>query len=156
MSRRNRNQERVEHWIKQIPAQAKDLHETPTIPSLEARILSARLMLEEVFETIQLGLGVRIELASNDEIKFEDLYFCEGGEPNLLEIADGLADQDVVNLGTAARCGIGVQSVFDEVMDNNDLKLNKGHIDAQGKLVKPKDHPRPDIARVLLEQQLKR
>jgi predicted HAD superfamily Cof-like phosphohydrolase len=116
---------------------------SPSIPSLEARKLSARLMLEECMETIQKGLGLDI-VDVHGALDFGRLGFEEKCTPNLVEVADGLADQEVVNLGTAARCGLAHQPIFEIVAQNNLLKFAEGHrFNAVGKLIKPPNHPVP-------------
>lgn len=162
-------QQRVKNFIERIPWQAKDLLHEPGIPPLPIRILRASLMLEECMETIQKGLGLDIHFdvakvkdnalsltsfAVYGTVNFEDLHFepAKDRQPSLIEIADGLADQEVVNLGTAESCCLDLQPVFDEVMDNNDLKIQNGSFNDLGKLVKPPGHPAPDIKKVLLDQ----
>jgi predicted HAD superfamily Cof-like phosphohydrolase len=147
----NPNQQRVFEFVNQIPSQAKDIPTRPSIPHLRVRKLRARLMTEELFELITDGLGLRMYLSSAEglkEVLFEDVFFEEDGEkvPLLEMIADGLADCEVVNMGTAVVCGLNTQPIFDEVMNNNMLKLTTGTIDEHGKLIKAKDHPKPDIA----------
>jgi len=153
----NHNQTRVQLFMERIPSQV-NMPTKPTIPSLEVRILRARLMLEECLETIENGLGLSIWVDEDFIISMKDLTFHERitgaqiREPNLVEIADGLADQEVVNLGTAIACGLNMQPFFDEVMNNNFLKLERGTIDKYGKLIKSGDHPKPNIERILKEQ----
>lgn len=155
---KNGNQRKVERFMEQIPSQAEKIKYIPQVPDLETRILRARLMLEEVMETIEKGLGLNILMRSGMAntgkflVEFCDIEFEHARTPNIVEVADGLADQEVVNLGTAAVCGIATQTVFAEVMENNMLKLKKGTIDEFGKLVKPPDHKPPDVEKVLREQ----
>lgn len=160
----NPNQKRVHDFIARIPAQAKALRDTPGLPPLDVRILRARLMMEELIELIQDGLGLDIWIDAKERVagvgqftvNYEDVHFEESHvrKPNVVLVADGLADCEVVNMGTAAVCGIDSGKVFDAVMDNNDLKIDRGTIDGFGKLVKPADHKPPDIRAVLVEQGL--
>ena len=116
----------------------------PTTPSVEVRKLRARLMLEETLETIRDGLGLDVVTAFGPIKGTDDVQFQEARAPNMIEIADGLADQEVVLLGTAASCGIAHQPIFELVMDNNLLKFAPGHkFDEGGKLIKPPKHPSP-------------
>lgn len=130
----------------------------PTAPSVEVRKLRARLMLEETLETIRDGLGLDVIFETPDvhcDITMENVRFNEMRIPNLIEVADGLADQEVVLLGTAAVCGIAHQPIFELVMDNNLLKFAPGHrFDEGGKLIKPPTHPKPTsgIAGTLVTQ----
>ena len=152
----NNNQKRVLDFMSRIPSQATAIATSPRVPSIQARLLRARLMMEEPLETIRKGLGVDICLRDSEgrlhEILFENLSFSTGREVDLVEVADGLSDSEVVNLGTAIVCGIDHQPVFDLVMDNNDLKTETGTIDEHGKLVKAADHPKPDVKTLLAKQ----
>ena len=153
MVRGNVNQQRVKNFVERIPWQAKDLLKEPGIPPQQILVLRASLMLEECMETIQKGLGLDIMLSGSPlPIEFENILFRVAREPNLVEIADGLADQEVVNLGTAESCGIDLQPIFDCVMDNNDMKIATGSFSVLGKLVKHPDHPAPDIRSELKDQ----
>lgn len=92
----------------------------PTIPSLEVRILRAKLILEETLETILDGLGLNIhqsnDLSAPHGMRFE---FTECRPPNLVKIADGCADLRVVVVGTEIACGIDGEAAFREVMRSN-------------------------------------
>ena len=144
---------RVENFMRRIPSQKSTVKTKPATPELEVRILRARLMLEECMETIS-ALGVQVGVIGKERsspvVGFRDFEFQEDyGALNIVEIADGLADQLVVILGTAVSCGIDIEPVFQEVMDNNFLKLENGTVDSFGKLIKPVGHPAPDVLGVL-------
>lgn len=92
----------------------------PTIPSLEVRILRAKLILEEAFETIEDGLGLGIWADDLDgRLRFKDLEFYAQETPNLVKICDGCADLRVVVVGTEIACGIDGEAAFREVMRSN-------------------------------------
>lgn len=151
------SQKRVEDWMRQVPLQTVNAY--PTILDLKTRILRARLMLEEVLETIEDGFGLDIFSGLQQCVSKEYIdtwCFEDRRRPDIVKIADGLADQAVVLLGTAVACGIDLEPIYDVVMDNNDLKLKTGTVDTQGKLVKAKDHPNPapEIQKALDKQQL--
>lgn len=112
-------QQSVRDWMKKA---GQETPGTPTIPSFEVRKLRARLILEEAFETIQKGLGLEIEADVGGFLDIDDLDFISSLRPNLVELADGLADLQVVNLGTAVACGIDLEPVFSEVMRSNNSK----------------------------------
>jgi Clp amino terminal domain, pathogenicity island component/Phosphoribosyl-ATP pyrophosphohydrolase len=94
---------------------------TPTIPDEETRLLRAKLILEECFETITaLGVVVKANfrevaayssrvIGRNDKVEgwdFEDFSFNIFGQPNIVEILDGCCDVEVVTKGTLSACGI--------------------------------------------------
>ena len=73
-------------------------------------------------------------------------------QPNLVAIADGCADLSVVTIGTLVACGIPDRDLLWEVDVNNLKKFAPGlTIREDGKLIRPPDHPPPDIERVLRE-----
>ncbi len=160
---KSRNQLWVELFQARMNSPIQPLPVKPTAPSEHVRLLRARLMLEETLETIG-ALGVRVELHSPGDVMNGDpghyepvemkaIRFELSGEPDLVEIADGCADIEVVMLGTAASCGIAHQPIYEAVCENNLLKFAPGHvIDSGGKLIKPPNHPKPAL-RYLLEQQ---
>lgn len=143
----------------------------PAIPSLEVRRLRAKVILEEAIETVEaLGFIVPGGIA-------EALFCnCQLGEPNLVQIADGLGDSHYVGYcGTAAACGIDMEPVFAEVHRSNmskmwteeDLKQQKTlyptgvvenyggglyRILVDGKLIKSPSYSPADIVTVLKNQ----
>jgi predicted HAD superfamily Cof-like phosphohydrolase len=139
---------------------------TPTPISDVVRQLRARLMLEECLETIQKGLGVRVEYMDAGDVAAGEpprmisidiryVRFTPGEPSDLVELADGLADCEVVNLGTASAAGIAHQPIFEEVMRNNLAKFGPGStLDEGGKLLKPPGHKPPVIKRILQLQSL--
>lgn len=160
---KSRNQLWVELFMARMNNPKQPLPVFPTKPRDEVLLLRARLLLEETLETIE-ALGVRVTLHSPGDVMVGDpgnyepvdmraICFAVVDEPDLIEIADGCADIEVVMLGTAASCGIAHQPIYEEVCENNLLKFAPGHvIDDGGKLIKPPNHPKPAIQR-LLEQQ---
>lgn len=96
----------------------------PTIPSLEVRKLRARLILEEALETINEGLGIEVEMPDwLVSLRIRHLYFYEIDDGDPVKLADGMADLQVVNLGTAVACGIDLEPVFNEVCRSNESKF---------------------------------
>ena len=94
----------------------KEAPDKPTIPSLKIRMLRAKLILEEALEEID-ALGLCVE--GQCDIVESNI------EPDLVLIADGLADSHYVGyLGTAIACGINnMDEIFDEVHRSNMTKL---------------------------------
>jgi predicted HAD superfamily Cof-like phosphohydrolase len=122
----------------------------PVLPDLKVRHLRAKLILEEALETIN-ALGFKAEVYEDG-----DTYLTRNDETISLEgIADGCADISVVTIGALSACGIQDNPILEEVDGNNLLKfgpeaiLNGAHWNADGKWVKPKNHPAPRISEVL-------
>lgn len=120
-------------WYEDI----KDFHDnvvgevTPPCPKLatkDKRLLRAKLIGEEVTETIEA-------LYNND----------------LEKIADGIVDSIVVLIGTALVYGIDIRPVWDEIHKTNMAKAGGAFRD-DGKLLKPEGWKEPDIASILGEQ----
>jgi len=124
----------VKEWMQKF---GQETPEKPCIPSLEVRKLRAKLILEEALETIEaLGLlpFAKENLYEDDSVTMDIVGFYEEPErkanllykplrPDLVKIADGIADSLVVQLGTAVACGIDIEPVFTEVMRSNWSKL---------------------------------
>lgn len=131
--------------------------QVPTIPSLEVRILRAKLMLEECLETISKGLGLApfIQYESDDpayKFDFDDINFNEIHSGNLVEIADGCADLKYVTYGTELACGIDGATVFDEVHASNMTKFLDAPHEHGKKVQKGPSFRPPDIEGVLEAQ----
>lgn len=129
----------------------------PTMPDLKVRQLRARLMLEEVLETINAGLGLEVsDQFSGRALDISSIDFRESGAGDLIQIADGCCDVNVVTKGTGAACGIALKPCFMLVNGNNHMKFAPGHtFRSDGKLVKPPNHPNIDVdlARELARQE---
>jgi predicted HAD superfamily Cof-like phosphohydrolase len=121
----------------------------PDMAPIEERVLRARLILEEAFETISKGLGLAVEVKTrtNDkecddyinlvDLESDDFTYSKYGEPSLIELADGLADLHyVAYCGTAITCGIDMEPVFKAVHDSNMSKFIDGHRRDGGKWIK--------------------
>lgn len=129
---------------------------SPAMPDLESRKLRARLIAEEVAETLSRGLGFDVLIGVGEHPrdggeKFIDIV--EGGSlvPDLVELADGVADATYVLLGTAEAAGIDMEPVFDLVHESNMLKAG-GPVRDDGKRLKPEGWAPPDIAGELERQ----
>jgi predicted HAD superfamily Cof-like phosphohydrolase len=147
-----KHQRRVEEFMRLAE---QEVPKTPTIPSEEVRILRAKLIMEEAFETIEKGLGVSIEVGVgiSVETNIDSLTFRLNGEPNLLEIADGCADLSVVTIGTLSACGIKDGPLLREVDRTNLMKFEEGGYKREdGKWIKPSDWIPPNIPRILERQ----
>lgn len=123
--RRTAHQQRVDKFMKLAK---QDLPDRPTLPDEKARLLRAKLILEEALETVHaLGVDVWVDNARGEEIHidFTDvrLKSAEDRGPSLEGIADGCADVIVVTTGTLSACGIADDAVQCEVDFNNLAKF---------------------------------
>lgn len=124
------------------------------------RILRAKLILEEAFETIEKGLGIDVMYprASGDRSTLYSDYFCYNiARPvNLVELADGIADTCVVSNGAAVAYGIQMEEIQKAVDDSNLAKFGPGGIRRDdGKWIKPPDWKAPDIQSIIHKQEKK-
>lgn len=96
--------------------------------------LRAKLILEEAFETITKGLGLRISISNNDDFVLIDegnlksflVDFDKVKEVDLVELADGLGDSAyVAEFGTAIAAGIDLQPIQDIIHASNMTKAWK-------------------------------
>jgi predicted HAD superfamily Cof-like phosphohydrolase len=129
-------------------------YDNPALPSPEECELRARLILEEATEAMVALIGDEptIRLMVRRSRVIEEMGYPE---PNIVNVAQELADIKVVTEGTADVCGIILAPVFNEVMDANDRKCGPGaRVRADGKLLKPIDWRGPDIAGVLARQKV--
>lgn len=67
----------------------------------------------------------------------------------ILESIDGGCDLIYVVMGFFCSVGIDMEPFWDEIHANNMLKIQTGTIDKGGKLIKPKNHPKPDLNKVM-------
>ena len=129
----------------------------PASPDLRTRKLRAKLMLEEVLETINDGLGLEVMCQTGlpegtFPVSIQDAQFVSVKAVNLVELADGLADSLYVQLGTAVATGIDLDPVFEEVNSSNMSKFIDGYTDESGKYRKGPSFRPPDIKSVLGKQ----
>lgn len=124
----------------------------PTVPTYEERKLRAKLILEESLETIDaLGFSV---IVSGVDAKSHQLV--ELKEPNLVEIADGIADISVVSIGTTIACGIDIRPIIEMVDESNLAKFSEGSYRRDdGKWMKPPNWKPPRIKEELIRQGMK-
>lgn len=136
-----------------------DVPTKPVVPSDERLLARAKLLMEEAMEFVEAA-GVKVTVPikkgmifGKQVISFDDLSFSKQEPGDLVGMADGLADTMVICAGGLAICGIADLPLLREVDDNNLLKLDTGYFDAErGKFIKAKNHPKPDIVKVLRAQ----
>lgn len=131
--------------------------DTPDAGALteKRRILRAKLIMEEVLEMIERGLGVQIDTLGGSAVTYANLDF--GIDPkaqvDLVELLDGACDASVVITGTLAEYGIRDAAGMEAVDLNNLAKFGPGHhFRDDGKLIKPPGHTKPDLEAVLVAQ----
>src|SRR5712675_2376139 len=103
------------------------INDKPTIPSEDILKLRCKLLLEEVLEFCTAA-GFWVEASNENEsstygisnIQIEPMI---ANEPNLIEMADALADIQYVNDGTAVSLGIDLEPLGNEVHRSNMSKL---------------------------------
>jgi predicted HAD superfamily Cof-like phosphohydrolase len=150
--KKSQHQLLVESLMLRMRSDKQSVPTAPCIPNLEIRKLRASLMLEECLETIREGLGLNITVRQLSDVKHTlgdegtSFVFEEAREPNLIQIADGLCDQRVVNDGTGSACGMALEPLELIVSANNLTKFAPGHtFNELGKLVKPPNFIGPFI-----------
>ena len=120
-------QEKVKEFMNVF---GQDCPEKPTIPDLSTRVLRVKLLLEEVLELAEAS-GLKIIDPMGFEINksllkgFGGIEIVENPntQPDLIEIADAIADISYVNYGAANAYGIDIKPVEDEVHYSNMTKL---------------------------------
>lgn len=157
------HQARVEVFMRRCGQSVPTL---PTLPPADVLRLRARLILEEALETAAaLGFSLVDHHGVALSTKAAPLVINGGPcttignlivrpvTPNLEAIVDGCADLSVVAIGTLSACGVADVDVLAEVDRNNLAKFERGaRPDNGGKLIKPVDHPPPDLHGVLRRQ----
>lgn len=108
----------------------QDCPSKPLIPDVKTRILRVKLLLEEVLELTEAS-GLKIIDSMGFEFSKALLSNNGGIEivenpdliPNIVEVADAIADISYVNYGAASAYGIDIRPIEDEVHNSNMTKL---------------------------------
>ena len=151
---RSEHQQRVDEFM---VLAGQDVPATPVMPDGPTRVLRARLMLEEVLETVTKGLGVSVTFEDGlGSLMVVDtktnLRLAADLEHDIVEAVDGCCDLRVVTTGTLSALGVDDAEVQLLVDDNNLAKIKNGTRRADGKFIKAPDHQPPDIASELRRQ----
>lgn len=96
---------------------------------------------------IQRDVDLRLRLIDEEFGELRDALAAN----SVVGVADALADLCYVVIGSAVAWGIPFAEVFNEVHRSNMTKVG-GSIRGDGKILKPANYSRPDIAGVLLKQ----
>lgn len=123
-----------------------------TIPSEQDRILRAKLILEEVFELINEGLGIGVANFGHF-LKPDDFNYVITGEADPVESLDGACDLFWTGVGGVAIIfGVDLEPVLDEVDRSNQSKFIDGHRREDGKWIKGPSYSQADIKSVLRDR----
>ena len=123
-----------------------------TVPSEQDRILRAKLILEEAFELINMGLGIGVANFAHF-LKPDDFKYIITGEADPVESLDGAADLYWVGVGGVSIVfGAHLDSVLDEVDRSNQSKFIDGHRREDGKWIKGPSYSQTDIKSVLRDR----
>ena len=135
---------------------SQDVPDTLTIPSKEDRKLRANLILEEAFELIEKGLGIRVEVYSHafgwEKIEANEFNLNCVADPDPVEAIDGAVDTLWVGVtGVAAIFGLTnkLEECIAEVDRSNLSKFIDGHRREDGKWQKGKSYSPADIKSII-------
>ena len=109
------------------------VHSWPQVPDQQAIERRVKLIEEEFLETMR-GLGYMYNISRSGKTP-DRLKKVQYTEPDLVELADGLADLIYVSVGTALEFGIPMSRVWDEVQRSNMSKKDP----VTGKVLKRED-----------------
>jgi predicted HAD superfamily Cof-like phosphohydrolase len=137
------------------------VEEKPTIPDAKRRLLRIKLCCEELKELAKAsGFPIEIFLAQEPYMVPGWMTLIENASVaddrpelvDIVEVADGLGDLDVVKDGTALEWGIPLEEVVTEIHRSNMSKLGpdgKPVYREDHKILKGPNYSPPNVARVL-------
>lgn len=128
--------------------------DSPQVPADGRVKLRVRLVMEEFFEFLQsLYPLLKSEAGGRVLHQLKDAVDCLKPDPDLVELADALADLDYVVEGTRLEFGIDGGPVAEEVQRSNMAKFGPGSwTRSDGKIMKPPDWTPPDVEGELRKQ----
>ncbi len=123
----------------------------PTVPKQPAIERRVELIEEEFLETMKaLGYAYNISRSGGTPDTVKKVQYTD---PDLVQLADGLADLIYTAIGTALEFGIPLVRVWDEVQRSNmakrDLETGRVVKNEFGKILKPSGWTPPDIEKAL-------
>lgn len=143
---------KVQSGVKEFMlAAGQECPNKPLAPDNKTRILRIRLLLEEVLELASAS-GVEVYVNNKTVSSLEDFGFEAKYGPNLIDVADALADISYVNYGAAIAYGLDLEPFENEVHKNNLLKIKTGYKDENGKWRKGFDYKPVDLSKILQNQ----
>lgn len=126
------------------------VRDRPEIPRADERLRCLRLVAEEAFFEFADALGLSVFGPDGTKLSLGQLKLEATHEPDLVEVADAIADGHYVLTCASAACGIDEEQIIDAVNASNLAKFGPGHtIREDGKLVKPPGFKPPDIEAIL-------
>ena len=132
------------------------VRKTPSFPTYPEKLLRSKLIIEEVWELFNKGMGAKGDLRwidSEDQSTCTLVFTLQKTSPDdLVEVADALTDIDVVVSGTGCTYGIDVDDTFAEVHRSNMTKLDNPVFNEFGKLMKGPNYSPPNIRKVIFDQ----
>jgi predicted HAD superfamily Cof-like phosphohydrolase len=142
-------QSNVKAWMTAVGQSTPD---RPVSPDNLTRVLRVNLLLEEVFELAEAS-GVEICFQEDGyKLNVDDLNFNVVKDPDLVEVADALADIDYVSAGAACAYGLDMEPFFLEVCRSNDSKLTNGYRRDDGKWIKNPNYSPANLEPILILQ----
>lgn len=109
---RSNHQQMVDEFMEKA---GQDVPKLPTVPSNHTRCLRAKLILEEAFETIEKGLGIKVSRKYSDShsvpIDYSQFTYAVKNVFDMTELVDGCCDLRVVTTGTLSACGVADEKV---------------------------------------------
>jgi predicted HAD superfamily Cof-like phosphohydrolase len=129
---KSESQRMIEAFMKKA---GQNVPDKPTMPDPETRILRAKLIFEEAVREL-IGEGLRVVIRYYDEKTNTYFLINQGHTPGLsflaidggvdmVKIADGAADTQVVTKGTLSACGIADEVIQKAVDESNLAKFTK-------------------------------
>jgi predicted HAD superfamily Cof-like phosphohydrolase len=115
----------------------------PCIPNQKVRVLRAKLILEEAFETVH-ALGFNVMACGHFLYTTEFEYKTNDDGPDLEQIIDGCIDTNYVCTGTLVACGVPDLPHIAEVNRANLDKMKNITVNQEGKFNKPSGWIPPD------------
>jgi predicted HAD superfamily Cof-like phosphohydrolase len=132
------------------------VRKTPSFPTYPEKLLRSKLIIEEVWELFNKGMGASGDLRwidSEDQSTCTLVFTLQKTSPDdLVQVADALTDIDVVVSGTGCTYGIDLDETFEEVHRSNMSKLIEKTFNEFGKLLKGRFYSPPNLKKIISDQ----
>jgi predicted HAD superfamily Cof-like phosphohydrolase len=134
----------------------QEIRETPGIPDEATVRLRGRLVIEEAFEFVDALLEAKVDKDYLLHLRHRVYQVLRNApvRPDLVAVADALADIDYVSEGSRLAFGFDGERIADEVQASNMAKAPGGVVEKtpEGKIVKPPGWSPPNVAAELRRQ----